>query len=154
MRNKSIMGVFAAVVALIKTCCARANKGDKDAMETCNQLDAAGREQMLFAALEVPDDNLKVLAQKSQDKSFLLSFSKCLTPISAISQELIPQAAESKAVEERLRVRKQVPTHTTPPYPHPHPHPNLPLTFLLPPRPPPDHPTPYPTPLRPTPTPL
>ena len=88
MRNKSIMGVFAAVVALIKTCCARANKGDKDAMETCNQLDAAGREQMLFAALEVPDDNLKVLAQKSQDKSFLLSFAKCLTPISAISQEL------------------------------------------------------------------
>ena len=33
-------------------------------MECCNKLDAAGREQALFAALEVPDDELKVLVMQ------------------------------------------------------------------------------------------
>ena len=54
LRNKDMMGAIGAVVAVVKAYCVRANNGDADAMECCNKLDAAGREQALFAALEVP----------------------------------------------------------------------------------------------------
>ena len=64
LRNKDMMGAIGAVVAVVKAYCVRANNGDADAMECCNKLDAAGREQALFAALEVPDDELKVLVMQ------------------------------------------------------------------------------------------
>ena len=64
LRNKDMMGAIGAVVGVIKVYCLRANQEDADAMEVSNKLDAAGREQVLFQALEAPDDDLKVLVME------------------------------------------------------------------------------------------
>ena len=60
LRNKEMMAAISAVCSIVRCYCVRANEGDVDAMDTCNKLDAAGREQVLFKAFEVPDDDLKV----------------------------------------------------------------------------------------------
>ena len=64
LRNKEMRLAIGAVVAVIKSYCIRANLGDADAMDCCNKLDMAGREQVLFSALEVPDDDLKVMVME------------------------------------------------------------------------------------------
>lgn len=45
LRNKEMMAAISAVCCVIRCYCMRANEGDSDAMDTCNKLDAAGREQ-------------------------------------------------------------------------------------------------------------
>jgi hypothetical protein len=64
LRNSEMMNAIGSVVAIVKVYCVRANEGDADAMDCCNKLDAAGREEQLFSALEVPDDDLKVLVME------------------------------------------------------------------------------------------
>ena len=64
LRNKEMMAAISAVCRVIRCYCIRANEGDADAMDTCNKLDAAGREQVLFKAFEVPDDDLKVVVME------------------------------------------------------------------------------------------
>ena len=59
-----MMAAIGAVVGVIKVYCLRANQEDADAVEVSNKLDAAGREQVLFQALEAPDDDLKVLVME------------------------------------------------------------------------------------------
>ena len=59
-----MIAAIAAVCRVIRRYCIRANEGDTDAMDTCNKLDAAGREQVLFKAFEVPDDDLKVVVME------------------------------------------------------------------------------------------
>ena len=60
LRNQQMMRAIGSVIAIIKVYSIRANAGDSEAMDLSNKLDAAGREQVLFSALEVPDDDLKV----------------------------------------------------------------------------------------------
>ena len=64
LRNRDMMAAIGAVVGVIKVYCLRANQEDADAVEVSNKLDAAGREQVLFQALEAPDDDLKVLVME------------------------------------------------------------------------------------------
>ena len=64
LRNKEMMESLGSVVGVIKVFCEKANQGDLDAIEVSNKLDAAGREQVLFQALEAPDDDLKVLVME------------------------------------------------------------------------------------------
>ena len=64
LRNKQMMEAIGAVVSVIKMYCVRANQEDPDAIEVSNKLDAAGREQSLFLALEAPDDDLKVIVME------------------------------------------------------------------------------------------
>ena len=52
LRNKEMRAAIVSVIALIKVYCVRANAGDSDAMDCCNKLDMAGREQVLCAAPE------------------------------------------------------------------------------------------------------
>ena len=48
LRNPDMMNAIGSVVAIVKVYCVRANEGDADAMDCCNKLDAAGREEVLF----------------------------------------------------------------------------------------------------------
>ena len=64
LRNKEMMTAIGAVVGVVKVYCLRANQEDPDAVEVSNKLDAAGREQVLFLAMEAPDDDLKVLVME------------------------------------------------------------------------------------------
>ena len=124
LRNRDMMAAIASVVALIKVYCVRANAGDNDAMDCCNKLDAAGREQagssqcppavisavisvvisalisalisaqVLFSALDVPDDDLKVLVME------------CLleVPISNLQQEEVQNIVNIVAQCDNLSV--------------------------------------------------
>ncbi len=64
LRNRQMMDAISAVCCVVRCYCVRANEGDSDAMDTCNKLDAAGREQVLFKAFEVPDDDLRVVVME------------------------------------------------------------------------------------------
>ncbi len=64
LRHPGMMQALGAVVSVIKMYCVRANQEDPDAIDVSNKLDAAGREQALFLALEAPDDDLKVIVME------------------------------------------------------------------------------------------
>ena len=57
LRNKEMMAAISAVCRVIRCYCIRANEGDADAMDTCNKLDAAGREQVLLKPNPNPNPN-------------------------------------------------------------------------------------------------
>lgn len=88
LRNREMMAALGAVVGVMKIYCSRANQGSQDAIEVSDKLDSAGREQVisdplprqlparpdrthgfwtnqvLFQALDAPDDDLKVIVME------------------------------------------------------------------------------------------
>ena len=72
LRSKPMMSAIGAVVGVIKVYCKKANGKDADAIEVSDKLDAAGREQVLFMALEAPDDDLKVIVMECLEEAISL----------------------------------------------------------------------------------
>ena len=118
LRNTQMLKALGAVVGVIKVYCKKANDGDPDAIEVSDKLDAAGREQVLFMALEANDYDLKVLVMECLQE----------VPIDNLQAEEVANIVNIVGNCDNLtvgRAGRNPRPHAPNPHPNSNPHPNL-----------------------------